>query len=128
MPKILVVEDDLDARKTLSEILECAGYQVSDVESGAKALSHIDQGNFNLVITDILMPEMDGVELIRRVHKVKPNLPVIAITGGGERRGSARRVDSYLSTVRHLGATGFDKPLDYPAFLRSVGDLVGSRV
>jgi DNA-binding NtrC family response regulator len=82
--KILLVEDDTVFRKSVKDILELSDYEVIDVDCGSKALKIIQDGNVSLVITDILMPEMEGNELTAEIKNTHPNLKVIGMTGGGK--------------------------------------------
>ena len=122
MVKILVVDDDRDSRDSLAEILETSSYQVDSAANGKEALAKLAGGGYELVITDIFMPEMHGYELVRRMHQIYRETPVIVFTGGGP---GSTRLDLYLESVRTFGAVGFQKPLDYPLFLKSVAALVG---
>jgi two-component system response regulator AtoC len=79
-PAILVVDDDESALKALMQVLRKENYQVDGVSSGAEALQRLDRGSADLVITDIRMGRMDGMELMRELHARRPNLPVIVMT------------------------------------------------
>lgn len=78
---ILVAEDNDVVRDVLRELLEQEGYTVSVCETGRAALERLTSGSVDLLIADLLMPEMDGIELIRRLHLLRPELRVIAISG-----------------------------------------------
>jgi CheY-like chemotaxis protein len=78
---ILVAEDNEVVRDVLRELLEQEGYTVAVCETGRAALEHLQSGSVDLVIADLIMPEMDGIELIRRVHLLRPEVKVIAISG-----------------------------------------------
>ncbi len=81
MPSILLAEDDSTMRSFLGRSLEKAGYDVVSVENGSDALPLLASGHFNLLLTDIVMPGMDGIELARRATKMYPDLKVMFITG-----------------------------------------------
>ncbi|MCF6215835.1 MAG: response regulator [Emcibacter sp.] len=81
MPRILLAEDDDTMRRFLSRSLEKAGYQVISVGLGTDALPLLAGGGFDLLLTDIVMPGMDGIELARRATKMQPELNVMFITG-----------------------------------------------
>lgn len=81
MARILLAEDDETMRQFLSRSLEKAGYEVVSVSHGIEALPHLAKGNFDLLLTDIVMPGMDGIELARRAAKMYKDLPVMFITG-----------------------------------------------
>ncbi|MEK6583021.1 MAG: response regulator [Nitrospirota bacterium] len=78
--KILVVDDDLHIQKLYKEELEEEGYEVVIAESGAKAMELFTQENFDLVTLDILMPDIDGIKLLRQMKEKKPRLPIIMST------------------------------------------------
>jgi two-component system, cell cycle response regulator CpdR len=81
MARILLAEDDEDLRRFLVKALEKAGHSVSAFGEGASAFEEIKQDNFDLLLTDIVMPEMDGIELARRAAELDPGLKIMFITG-----------------------------------------------
>ena len=81
MTRILLAEDDNDMRRFLVKALERAGYDVCDYDNGASAYERLREEPFNLLLTDIVMPEMDGIELARRATEIDPDLKVMFITG-----------------------------------------------
>ena len=81
MDRILLAEDDNDMRRFLVKALERAGYQVVDFDNGASAYERLREEPFTLLLTDIVMPEMDGIELARRATELDPDLKVMFITG-----------------------------------------------
>jgi len=81
MTRILLAEDDEDMRRFLVKALERAGYDVSDFDNGASAFERLREEPFSLLLTDIVMPEMDGIELARRATEIDPDLKVMFITG-----------------------------------------------
>jgi two-component system cell cycle response regulator CpdR len=81
MTRILLAEDDGDMRRFLVKALEKAGYDVVDFDNGASAYDRLREEPFNLLLTDIVMPEMDGIELARRATEIDPDLKVMFITG-----------------------------------------------
>lgn len=86
MAKVLVVDDEELARFTIREILETAGHEVEEAENGVEALALQSAGPFDLVITDIIMPEKEGLETIIELKQRNPSLNIIAISGGGRTR------------------------------------------
>ncbi|NCO83234.1 MAG: two-component system response regulator [Nitrospirae bacterium CG_4_10_14_3_um_filter_44_29] len=80
MKKILVVDDDLHIQKLYKEELEEEGYEVVVAESGTKAMELFTQENFDLVTLDILMPDIDGIKLLRQMKGKNPRLPIIMST------------------------------------------------
>lgn len=79
--KILLAEDDNDMRRFLVKALEKAGYSVASFDNGASAYDRLREEPFSLLLTDIVMPEMDGIELARRATELDPDLKVMFITG-----------------------------------------------
>ncbi|MEM1378212.1 MAG: response regulator [Pseudomonadota bacterium] len=81
MQRILLAEDDNDMRRFLVKALEKAGYEVTDYDNGASAYERLREEPYSLLLTDIVMPEMDGIELARRATELDPDLKVMFITG-----------------------------------------------
>ena len=81
MAKIILAEDDNDMRRFLVKALEKAGHLVTSFSEGASAFEEIKQTTFDLLLTDIVMPEMDGIELARRAAELDPSLKIMFITG-----------------------------------------------
>ena len=80
---ILVIDDEEFVRETLGEIVSALGHDVETVDSGRAALEKIGTQDFDVVFTDLAMPEMDGWETTRAIRQVKPNIPVVLVTGYG---------------------------------------------
>ena len=78
--RILVVDDEAHVRSMISATLERQGYEVLVASGGREALEAIDQGGFELILTDIVMQEGNGLALLERIHTQNPNLPVIMVT------------------------------------------------
>ena len=81
LPKILLAEDDNDMRRFLVKALENAGYEVTDYDNGMSAYRRLREEPFELLLTDIVMPEMDGIELARRAAELDPDIKIMFITG-----------------------------------------------
>ena len=81
MARILLAEDDDDMRRFLVKALEKAGYDVADFDNGASAYERLREEPFSLLLTDIVMPEMDGIELAQKAGEMRPDLRVMFITG-----------------------------------------------
>ncbi|WP_420140219.1 cell cycle two-component system response regulator CpdR [Sphingomonas sp.] len=81
MVRILLAEDDGSMREYLSRALARTGYAVTSVESGIAALAELELGGFDLLLTDIVMPELDGIELAQRAGALYPDMRVMFITG-----------------------------------------------
>lgn len=81
MIRILLAEDDDSMRTYLARALENAGYEIAAVDRGSAALPLLADGNFDLLLSDIVMPEMDGIELAQRCAEISPSTKVMFITG-----------------------------------------------
>lgn len=81
MHRIILAEDDEDMRKFLAKALEKAGYDVVSFGNGAEAYERLKEEPFTLLLTDIVMPEMDGIELARKAADLDPDLKIMFITG-----------------------------------------------
>ena len=81
MTRILLAEDDNDMRRFLAKALQKAGYDVVSFDNGKSAYERLREEPFSLLLTDIVMPEMDGIELARRATELDPDLKVMFITG-----------------------------------------------
>jgi len=79
--RILIADDEEIVRTLLAEALQFYGYEIDVVEDGVEAMSHIEQKSYDLVITDYVMPKMDGLELTRRIKAKYPHIPILIITG-----------------------------------------------
>jgi CheY-like chemotaxis protein len=115
---ILIIDDDAAVSRTLSLILSRAGYEVSAVTSGRKGLQLLTDQKFDLVLTDIIMPELDGIEAIRKIRSDHPGLRIIAMSGGGQ----IDKAD-FLHMAEALGA---DRVLEKPVRSERLLELVGS--
>ena len=80
-PKILLAEDDNDMRRVLARALTKAGYEVVSFDNGKAAYDRLREEPFKLLLTDIVMPEMDGIELARRAAELDPDIKIMFITG-----------------------------------------------
>lgn len=96
---IIVADDDPLVQHTCKHCLEAAGYRVTLVDSGAGALRAVMDGKASVVLLDIFMPDMDGIETLISIKKESPSTPVIVMTGGGSRV----RMD-FLDAAKRLGA------------------------
>lgn len=123
MAHILLIEDDPAVRDTFEIILASGGHQMTTARDGLEGLAQIDQETFDLVLTDIIMPKCDGVEVIRSLRKRADAPPVIAISGGA--RTSAA---NYLEVAKLLGAQQIlTKPVGAMELLRAVSEVLGEQ-
>lgn len=117
---ILIIEDDAPLRQLLRLCLEEAGYDVKEAITGRDGTREFRKAPIDLVITDIFMPDCDGLDVIRRLRRLHPRLKILAISGGS---GTM----DYLRKATSLGATRvLYKPFVVPTLLRTVGDLLAS--
>jgi CheY-like chemotaxis protein len=118
---VLLVDDDDLVRSVVRRFLERAGHRVSEASDGRLALSEFTADPPDLVVTDIIMPGMDGLEVIAAMRRTHPSIPIVAMSGGGKLVGA----EGALSLARYLGASAaFAKPLDMHAFLAAVDGLM----
>jgi len=99
MARILVMDDEDALRAIMIDVLTEEGHEVIDSNTGRIVMDPDVIGNVDLVVTDIIMPEVEGMEAIRETIRQRPDLPILAISGGGR-----TVVDSYLPVAGHLGA------------------------
>ncbi len=83
MPSILVIDDEAAIRETLREILEYEKYEVTLAEDGAKGLQLLQKNSYDVVLSDVKMPGIDGMELLDRVQALAPDVPMVMISGHG---------------------------------------------
>jgi DNA-binding response OmpR family regulator len=108
VPNILVIDDNASVRKALTLMLESGGHRVSCAKDGTEGLRAFESEDPDLVIVDIIMPDKDGIELIREMRRAKPKARIIAMTG----RGRFTNLD-FLKMARAFGATDtLAKPID----------------
>jgi DNA-binding response OmpR family regulator len=120
MAKILVIDDEPSILLMIKKMLEKAGHEVDMALNGKEGMQMFELNKADLLITDIIMPEKEGLETIVELRKKYPDLKIIAISGGG--RISA---DGYLPGAKLLGANMvFQKPLIQKEFLEAVSFLV----
>ena len=108
MSKILVIDDDVVVRTAMVQFLEDLGYDVVSAEDGQRGMRLFRNEKPDLVITDIIMPEQEGIQTIAEIRRERPDAKVIAVSGGG-RIGNT----DFLKIARQLGATDvIAKPVD----------------
>ena len=118
MKRILIVEDTKLMRESLVDALSANGHDVTTADNGVDALELLAAGqNFDVIITDIIMPEMDGIQTIMEIQTLLPNASIIAISGGSARLEKAQG----LETARRLGAKMvLEKPFEVDALLAAI--------
>jgi CheY-like chemotaxis protein len=106
MTRVLLVDDDLPFRDMLGQALVLAGFDTAAAATGTEALEQMRMGAIDAVVLDIIMPEMDGIEVLREMRRLNHHLPVVVISGGGRLAAT-----TYLPIAQRLGATAaFEKP------------------
>jgi two-component system nitrogen regulation response regulator NtrX len=105
MAKVLIVDDDRSIRKTLRNILEYEKYEVEESPDGLDCIVKVKQQDFDLIILDIKMPKMDGMEALERIQTLKPEIPVIMISGHGT-------IDTAVEAVKNGAFDFIQKPPD----------------
>jgi CheY-like chemotaxis protein len=123
MARILVIDDDQDVRLLAQDVLESAGHEVLLAADGARGIELQRRTPAALVITDILMPEKEGIETIDDLRREFPGLKIIAISGAPTRLKST----AYLSAAREVGAQALlRKPFSSHTLLQSVQEVLRS--
>jgi CheY-like chemotaxis protein len=121
MTRILVVDDNPGTRTAARALLETAGYQVVEAESGSAALKLLRSEGADVLLTDIFMPDTDGIELSHALRRESPNLPIVAMSGGGYNHGK-----DVLAVARLFGAAGIvQKPLTHRKLLGAIRRALG---
>ncbi|MCZ6799708.1 MAG: response regulator [Nitrospirae bacterium] len=119
--KILVIDDAADICTSFQERLTIEGYQVWTAPNGRKGLQLYHDHSFDLVITDVLMPELDGLEVVRTLRRFSTTLPIIVMSGGGN-----RDLD-FLMEAKEFGATRtISKPFHPDKLVAMIHTLLSS--
>jgi CheY-like chemotaxis protein len=120
---ILVVDDFLEMRELFKDILSFNGYLVSIAENGKKAIELYKENPFDLVVLDLFLPDINGIEVMQNLVTEFPKIKIIAISGGGEEY--QLEFDRFLKKANHNGAKkSLKKPCDPEVFLKAVMDVL----
>jgi CheY-like chemotaxis protein len=120
MACILVVEDDKDLREMLKTSLIKRKYMVLEASNGKEALIRFKPSITDLLITDLIMPDEDGLKVIMKIKSIKPSVKIIAISGGGKAGPG-----NYLNLAKALGADEiFPKPFSLADLLKKIDELL----
>lgn len=120
MPGILIVEDDDELREMLNVSLVRRDFSVFEASNGKEAILHFKPSITDVVVTDIIMPEEDGLKVIMRLRELKPSIKIIAISGGGKAGPG-----SYLNLAKALGADAiFSKPFPINDLIIKIEELL----
>jgi DNA-binding NtrC family response regulator len=121
MPTLLIIEDDHHILLMIKRMLEPLGYEIKLASDGNEGLEMFHKFEVDLVITDIIMPEKEGLEIIREMRRERPNLQIIAMSGGGK-----ISADNYLETAKIFGAAKIlEKPFSRTQMVSAVQHLLG---
>lgn len=121
--QVLLVDDDANARKIARKMLERAGHQVAESADGLQGFLLLRTAPFDLVVTDIIMPVMNGLEFIKSARQLKPTLKVVAMSGGA-RTGSA---DPLEAARQHGASATLHKPFTLTDLSDSIGQCFGGK-
>ncbi len=122
MAKIVVIDDEESIRTLLARILVHANHDVRTASDGKAGFRILKEEPADLVITDILMPEMDGLEVLMELRQLYPNMRFIAISGGGD-----HRVLTHLVTAKRLGAVRtLSKPFEIDDLIHAVDETLAA--
>lgn len=121
MWKILVIDDEKAIRNTLKDILEVEGYSVDVAEDGHAGLEMFDNGNYELVLCDIKMPQMDGIEVLEKLQERQPDVPVVMISGHGN-------IDTAVDAIKKGAFDFIEKPLDLNRLLITIRNATDKTV
>ncbi|MBI1238829.1 MAG: response regulator [Alphaproteobacteria bacterium] len=122
MARVLIIEDDRVFVELMSKGLSAPGHEVVAATNGAEGVDHFCKAPFDVVVTDLVMPDMDGIEAIRKIRKVNPQVGIVAVSGGVP-RPFGPNVD-YLDAAQHLGADAALKKPFLPSELAALVDRV----
>ena len=117
MSKVLIVDDDGMVRLTVRMVLQRAGHQVEEACDGNAGMKALQGGDYDLVITDIIMPDCEGIEFIRNALKARPDRRIIAMSGGGRIKNT-----EFLDMAQKCGAKAvLPKPFEPADLMSAVG-------
>jgi len=120
IPRVLVVDDSADIRGMLQAQLEMEGFEVATAPDGARALALLGRQRTDLIITDLFMPDKDGIETILGIREKYPAVQIVAMSGWDSRQGS-----DYLKVAREIGAVRtVKKPFELTDIVKIVRDLM----
>jgi CheY-like chemotaxis protein len=131
MQNILVIDDEPDVRDAVKRVLERAGYSVRTADNAIDAFAELERVATDVVITDIIMPKMNGVQAIESIRKAFPSVRIIAISGGGNfgistYQPTAITTTAYLASAEAAGAhLALTKPFESGDLIQAVEKVLG---
>ncbi|MDB6091512.1 MAG: response regulator receiver protein [Gammaproteobacteria bacterium] len=131
MQNILIIDDELDVRDALKRVLDRAGYSVRTAATAMEALAELERSPADVVITDIIMPKINGVQAIELICKAFPSIRIIAISGGGNFGITAYKplaitTTAYLASAQNAGAhLALTKPFESVDLIAAVEKVLG---
>jgi CheY-like chemotaxis protein len=130
MANILIIDDEKDVRNVLKEVLERAGYDAIIAANAREGLEKLESKGADLIITDVIMPGIDGVAAVKQIREDYPDVPIIVISGGGnvapmEYEPGAISTSAYLASATNAGANcTLTKPFERQELLDAVRALL----
>jgi CheY-like chemotaxis protein len=116
MLKLLIADDDANLRDFLKEELTNAGFTVTTVGNGADVIVKAAEQPFDMILLDMLMPGLDGIQVIRVLRKITPSIPIIGLTGYVGR--------GYMAQAMDLDVTTLTKPIVVPELIKEINDTL----
>jgi CheY-like chemotaxis protein len=122
MGSVLIIDDDNFVREMMLQMVAIEGHNVTGAENGQIAIRLFEKNKFDLVISDIVMPEKEGLETIMHIRKIRPALPIIAVSGGARIEPT-----SYLDIAKQLGVRyTFIKPFNRLDMIQAINNCLSS--
>ena len=123
MARMLVIDDDPSVRSLVSGLLEACGHSVVVAENGRAGMRAFEKDRIDLVVTDIVMPEQEGIATISAIRRLSPTVPILAISGSN----TVGRYGDYLQAAEVLGASAtLPKPLRPDDLIETIDRLLGA--
>ena len=116
--RIHLVDDEANVRRVFSDVLKKESYSVKGVKDGSEAIRAIEEEKFDLALVDLRMPQMDGIEVLEKIKKIKPHIPVIIYTGYGS-------VTTAVESMRRRAADYLNKPFSPEELKSSIRKALG---
>jgi len=121
--KVLLIDDNLVFLKAISDSLEVMNYDVTTLTDGKNVVKYLKTKNYDIIITDIIMPDKDGFETINDIRKFDDNIPIIAVTGDG-----SYELNQNLMIAEKLGATDtIMKPFETSVLVEKINNILQSK-